>query len=92
MRNWFDTIVNADRYALSDLPPSQRFQVMTTLSLMWTAIFCAVSGAWIWYGQLVVGHVLIALGFIATSVTFRSARELKPSTAAEIQKAKSTNR
>lgn len=74
MRTWYKTIVNSDRYALAELPPSQRFQVMASLSLMWTAIFCAGTGAWLWYGEIAVAHVLVALGLVATTVTFRSAR------------------
>lgn len=74
MRTWYRTIVNSDRYALAELPPSQRFQVMASLSLMWTAIFCAGTGAWLWYGEIAVAHVLVVLGLVATTVTFRSAR------------------
>lgn len=72
MKKWFDTIVNSDRYALNGLPPQQRFQIMTVLGSMWTAIFCAATGAWLWYGEIVIAHMLVALGLVATSVTFRS--------------------
>ena len=71
MTNWLRTISDSDRYALNELPPSQRFQIMTTLSLMWTAIFCAATGAWMWYGHLVVAHVLVVLGLISTGLIFR---------------------
>lgn len=81
MDGWFRTIVNSDRYALGELPPTQRFQIMTTLSLLWTAIFCAATGAWLWYGEIVVAHVLVALGLVATSVTFRSARRMRETSA-----------
>lgn len=77
MNTWIRTIIDSDRYALRELPPSQRFQIMTTLSLMWTAIFCAATGAWLWYGQIAVAHVLVALGLVATSVTFRSAKRTR---------------
>jgi len=80
MWTWYKTIVDSDRYALSDLPPSQRFQIMATLSLMWTAIFCAGTGAWVWYGELVVAHVLVVLGLVVTGAVFGSARRrLRPS-------------
>jgi len=82
MLSWYRTIVESDRYALADLPPSQRFQIMATLSLMWTAIFCAGTGAWLWYGQIAIAHVLIILGLVATSAIFRSARRIKTATAA----------
>jgi hypothetical protein len=46
---------------------------MMFLSLMWTTIFCAVAGAWLWYGELVIGHLLVVLGFAITGITFRQA-------------------
>ncbi|MBC6439099.1 MAG: hypothetical protein GDA49_01510 [Rhodospirillales bacterium] len=58
---------------LRALPPGQRFQLMSTLAMMWTAIFCAATGAWLWYGELIVGHILVAAGFIITGMTFRNA-------------------
>lgn len=59
---------------LTALPTVQRFQIMVSLSMMWTAIFCAAAGAWVWYGELVVLHVGVLLGVMATAWTFRSAR------------------
>jgi len=41
--------------------------------MMWTLIFCAGTGAWLWYGELVMFHVLVALGAIVTGITFRRA-------------------
>ena len=58
---------------LRNLPASQRFQTMVILSMMWTAIFCVGTGAWLWYGELVVFHVLVALGVLVTGTTFRRA-------------------
>jgi hypothetical protein len=40
---------------------------------MWTTIFCAAAGAWMWYGAIVVAHLLIALGFVVTGLTFHRA-------------------
>jgi hypothetical protein len=65
-------IMEADRNPLSRLPPAQRFQTMIYLAIMWTTIFCAASGVWLWYGELIVAHLLIVLGFVLTSVTFAS--------------------
>jgi hypothetical protein len=58
---------------LAALPAVQRFQLMASLSMMWTAIFCAGAGAWVWYGELVVLHVGVLLGAMATAFVFRSA-------------------
>lgn len=69
----YSAIMNADKNPLSRLPLAQRFQAMVYLSIMWTSIFCAGFGAWYWYGELIVGHVLVVLGIVLTTVTFRNA-------------------
>lgn len=61
---------------LKNLRKSQQFQAMTSLGMMWTIIFCAGTGAWLWYGQLVVFHILVALGIVATGAAFQRARAL----------------
>jgi hypothetical protein len=58
---------------LRKIPPAQRFQTMSYLSVMWTTIFCAAAGAWVWYGAIVVAHLLVAAGFVVTGLTFRAA-------------------
>jgi hypothetical protein len=65
-----------DRNPLLSLPRQQRFQIMVALSLMWTLIFCTMVGAWLWYGELIVLHVLFALGLAFTGVTLHSAQKL----------------
>lgn len=60
---------------LNKLPPVQRFQIMTYLSLMWTTIFCVGTGAWLWYGQLIFLHIGVALGLVMTGWTFGTARK-----------------
>ena len=71
--NDFDFLMNERKNPLSVLPPMQRFQLMSLLGLMWTLIFCIGSGAWFWFGELAIGHVLVAVGFLVTGLTFRSA-------------------
>lgn len=77
MKHWYRMIMDPDWNPLNNLLPVQRFQVMVYLSIMWTAIFCAVAGAWAWYGHLLIGHLLIALGLIITAWTFSNARQGK---------------
>jgi len=55
---------------LRHLPPAQRFQIMVGLSIMWTTIFCAGLSVWMWFGQLLALHILVALGFFVTAFTF----------------------
>jgi hypothetical protein len=76
MLDWYRTISDSDRNPLKNLPPAQRFQMMTMLGLMWTAIFCAAAGAWIWFGEIVVAHLLLALGALITGLEFRAARQV----------------
>lgn len=73
MRTIYRLIMDSERNPLRHLPPAQRFQAMVLLSIMWTTIFCAVAGLWFWFGELVVGHLLLALGTLVTGYTFRQA-------------------
>lgn len=70
-------IMDSNRNPLKNLAPAQRFQIMVYLSMMWTTIFCASAGAWVWYGELIAGHVLVAAGFLVTGITFHRASLVK---------------
>ena len=70
-------IMDADKNPLLALPPAQRYQIMVYLSIMWTGIFCGALGAWFWYGELLVAHILFALGALFTGLKFRSAKVVK---------------
>ena len=77
-RDGYGAIKDSDRNPLRVLPPAQRFQIMVYLSVMWTTIFCAVFGLWYWYEQLIIGHVLVVLGIVVTTITFsRAPRQVK---------------
>ena len=69
----YSAIMDSSVNPLRNLPSSQRFQPMMALSMMWSLIFCAGTGAWLWYGELVVFHVLVALGVLVTGMTFHGA-------------------
>jgi fatty-acid desaturase len=73
MLTLYRAVMDSNYNPLRNLPPAQRFQIMAFLSMMWTTIFCAFAGAWIWYGELMVGHLLVALGFLVTGITFHRA-------------------
>lgn len=70
----FPEIMDPEVNPLKDLAPAQRYQIMVYLSMMWTVIFCASTGAWFWIGELVLAHVFVALGALVTGATFYSAR------------------
>ena len=70
-------IMDTDKNPLFALPPAQRYQAMIYLSIVWTAVFCVSFGAWYWYGELLIAHVLFALGALITGLKFRSASVVK---------------
>lgn len=72
MRQNYALIMDADKNPLMILPAAQRFQIMVYLSVMWTTIFCAAFGIWIWYGPILAFHMLI-LGVAITGMTFEIA-------------------
>lgn len=74
MRTVYRAIMDPSVNPLSNLRPAQRFQAMLFLSVMWTTIFCAGAGAWIWYGELMVLHVLLSAGTLVTGFTFYRAK------------------
>ena len=69
----YQAVMNPDNNPLRHLPPAQRFQVTVYLGLMWTTIFCAAGGLWVWYGELVLVHILLAAGTLITGWTFKTA-------------------
>lgn len=73
----FRNIMDSEHNPLHALPPAQRLQAMIILSVMWSTIFCLATTSWFWYGELVVGHVLVILGIGITAMTFRAASEKK---------------
>ena len=75
LRRSYETVMNHRRNPLRSLPRTRRFQIMLFLSVMWTTVFSAVFSAWFYFGELMVGHVLLLLGVIVTGVTFRAAED-----------------
>jgi hypothetical protein len=73
MLSIYRAIMDPSINPLRSLPAPQRFQTMLYLSVMWTTIFCAAAGAWVWYGEIVVAHVLVTAGIVVTGLTFRAA-------------------
>ena len=69
----YRVIMDSSVNPLRALPPVQRFQTMLYLAVMWTTIFCAAAGVWMWYGEIVVAHLPVALGFVLTGLTFHRA-------------------
>lgn len=68
----FRAVMDPDVSPLRHLRPAQRFQAMCILGTMWTTIFCLGTSAWIYYGELVIFHILLAFGTLVTGITFHS--------------------
>ena len=73
MTSVYRAIMDSSVNPLRALPAVQRFQTMLYLAVMWTTIFRAAAGAWMWYGAIVVAHMLVAFGFVMTGLTFHRA-------------------
>ena len=77
----YNNIMDSEHNPLSALPAAQRIQAMIILSIMWSTIFSLSTGAWVFYGELVVGHVLAVVGIWITSITFHDASKKQPAPA-----------
>lgn len=71
MSNAYEVIMDEDKNPLRPLPKAQRFQLMAILATMWSTIFCVAVGSFLWWGELVVGHVAVVMGIFMTGMTFR---------------------
>ena len=75
MKDWYRVIMDPNPNPLSILPRAQRFEIMVVLSLMWTAIFSAMTGVWFLYEELVMLPMLLAAGALLTGATFRAVQK-----------------
>ncbi|MBK8906354.1 MAG: hypothetical protein IPM60_00105 [Rhodospirillales bacterium] len=74
--SYWDAVMNPEKNPLSGLPKTYRFQVMTVLALMWTTVFCASAGLFMWFPEFVAAHfVLLLMGIFGTSYIFRLHRD-----------------
>ena len=78
MLSLYRAVMDSNANPLRALHPAQRFQAMAILGTTWTTIFCGEAGAWLWYGELVTLHLLVAAGFLVTGVTFANAASAEP--------------
>ena len=77
MINLYGLIMDPDKNPLRNLPIAQRFQLMLLLGMMWTTIFCASFSLWFYYGELAAAHILFAIGFVVTGLTFQRSAATK---------------
>ena len=75
MKEKIALVMDPNKNPLQSLPKSQRFQIMVLLSIMWSSVFCLAFGSWFWWGELVIGHVAVAVAIGITSLTFNQAKK-----------------
>ena len=75
MKEKISLVMDPNKNPLQSLPKSQRFQIMVLLSIMWSSVFCLAFGSWFWWGELVIGHVAVAVAIVITSFTFNQAKK-----------------
>ena len=70
--NLYSTLMDPERNGLRKIPKAQRFQLMLTLSFMWSIIFCAMAGIMVWLPGYILIHIaLIFIGLFGTGWTFK---------------------
>lgn len=69
-------VMNENQNPLRKIPKMIRFQIMVFLSVMWSTVFSLAIGSWLWWGEMVLGHIAIAVGILITSLTFRQASQI----------------
>lgn len=76
LRTAFDAVMNPYKNAFSTIPKIVKFQLMVTLSLLWSMIFCISAGLLVWLPEYVAAHfVLLGLGLFGTNWIFQRARK-----------------
>jgi hypothetical protein len=74
MKKSIQAIMDPSKNPLLRLSLALRFQIMLLLSVMWSLIFCAMAGIFVWYPTYVLAHVvLLSVGTLVTALVFRSA-------------------
>jgi membrane protein YdbS with pleckstrin-like domain len=68
---WYRLVMDPRVNPLASLPAAQRFQIMALLSVMWTLVFCAAIGSWLFFGHLVAAHMFVLVGVLVTAWAFK---------------------
>ena len=72
MKNVYKSVMDPASNGLGRLPKVVRFQLMVTLSFLWSTIFCISAGVFVWLpGYLVIHVILLAIGIFGTGWVFK---------------------
>ena len=77
MKKIYQMIMDDEVNPFQKLPRVTRFQIMTSLAYMWSAIFSAAIGSYLFFGTLVVFHTLVLVGLFITAYMFNKADQNK---------------
>jgi len=81
-REAYAVVMDDEQNAFALLPKITRFQIMTVLSLMWSAVFTAYVGSYLIFGPTVIAHVVVLLAIFFTADVFRRAEKAPASASA----------
>jgi hypothetical protein len=75
LKSAWNAVMNPEKNSLARFPKIVRFQLMTVLAFLWSAIFCVNAGLLVWLPGYVLIHVaLILVGVFGTGWIFRQPR------------------
>jgi hypothetical protein len=75
IRNAYASLMNSELNPLRNLPKTVRFQIMVSLSWMWSVVFALWLGSVLAFGASVAVHLILLVGVFGTTEVFRRARK-----------------
>ena len=75
--NAYAAVMNPEVNPLRQLPKMVRFQIMTSLALMWSIVFALWTGMIMWVGPSMFVHAILLIGVFFTGDAFRRASKQK---------------
>ncbi len=74
----YASVMDPEVNPLRRLPRMVRFQLMTTLAMMWSIVFCFWLGAVQLIGPIWFVHAILLVGVFLTAAIFRDVSEQRP--------------
>jgi len=78
LRDAYAVVMNPETNPLRGLPKIVRFQLMTSLALMWSVVFSVWSGMVALAGPSMAVHAILLIGVFFTADVFRRTKRLVP--------------
>jgi len=74
MSEAYDAVMEPRKNPLQRLPNKTKYQLMVTLSVLWSAVFSISIGSAALFGPTAIIHVAVLMGIFFTFTTFRRAQ------------------